>query len=90
MILTLLVFDCGVASTFIDTRIDVVGDGQLGTGLECCVVVKNARYLMNSGGFHIGHWGFVVVDIFRKFAAPQPRPDACRTVVKHSQPEKDE
>ena len=82
MILTLLVFDCGVASTFIDTRIDVIGDGQWGTSLECCIVVNNARYLMNSGGFHIGHWGFVVVDIFRKLAAPQLRPDACHVILR--------
>ena len=82
MILTLLVFDCGVASSLIDTRIDVVGDGQSGTSLRCCVVVNNARYLMNSGGFHIGHWGFVVVDIFRKFAAPHPRPDACHVILR--------
>ena len=38
-----------------DTRGDTVAGG--------CIVTINARYLMNSGGFQVGHWGMVLAKI---------------------------
>lgn len=48
---------------------------------QCCVVVKNGRYLMNSGGFHIGHWGFVLPDIFAALNRMPRRPKACAVIL---------
>ena len=55
MLLVLLV-EC-IPSTITDTPVDVVDVGLTGSGPGCCVVVNNARYLMNSGGFHVAHGG---------------------------------
>ena len=50
---------------------------------RCCVVVKNARYLMNSGGFQIGHWGFLLTDIFAGLNG-RHFPKACELILTDS------
>ena len=37
---------------------------------------------MNSGGFHVGHWGFVVAGLFSKMNALRPPPNACRVILR--------
>ena len=51
---------------------------------RCCVVVKNARYLMNSGGFQIGHWGFLLTDIFAGLNGIRHFPKACEFILTDS------
>lgn len=51
---------------------------------RCCVVVKNARYLMNSGGFQIGHWGFLLADIFAGLNGTRHFPKACKLILTDS------
>ena len=51
---------------------------------RCCVVVKNARYLMNAGGFQIGHWGFLLTNIFAKLNVIGHFPKACELILTDS------
>ena len=51
---------------------------------RCCVVVKNARYLMNSGGFQIGHWGFLLTDVFAGLNVNGRFPKDCELVLTDS------
>mmetsp|Transcript_13448 Transcript_13448/g.54303 ORF Transcript_13448/g.54303 Transcript_13448/m.54303 type:complete len:357 (+) Transcript_13448:271-1341(+) len=48
---------------------------------RCCVVVKNSRYLLNAGGFQIGHWGFLLADVFAKLNRIEHRqPKSCEII----------
>mmetsp|Transcript_9610 Transcript_9610/g.43603 ORF Transcript_9610/g.43603 Transcript_9610/m.43603 type:complete len:339 (-) Transcript_9610:648-1664(-) len=50
---------------------------------QCCVIVKDARFLMSSRGFHIGHWSFALVDILSGMQKLS-RPKECKIALTDS------
>lgn len=48
---------------------------------HCCVVVMNSRYLLNAGGFQIGHWGFLLTDIVNGINKMRQQPKSCDIIL---------